>query len=87
MLSFRGSKVKNIVHKEEPVLIPIIIFDTMKNYESRTDNVIQSPIQNEQNHQPQLKIAYLWYYKFHEFIISFCFEVNTLNDCVYQKLV
>lgn len=26
-----------------------------------------------------------WYHKFHEVIISFGFEVNTVEDCVYHK--
>ena len=26
-----------------------------------------------------------WYYKFHQAIISFGFEMNVVNDCIYHK--
>ncbi len=27
-----------------------------------------------------------WYYKYHEVVISFGFEINSVDDCVYHKL-
>ena len=29
--------------------------------------------------------SHQWYYKFHQVIISFGFEMNVVNDCVYHK--
>ena len=49
-------------------------------------NVFQSPILNTQTQQPQLWISYAWYHIFHQFIISFGFEVNTVDDFVYHRL-
>lgn len=31
------------------------------------------------------KTFHQWYRKFHEVILSFCFEVNDVEDCVYHK--
>ena len=29
--------------------------------------------------------SHKWYYKFHQVIVSFGFEINTANECVYHK--
>lgn len=31
------------------------------------------------------KVTRQWYHKFHEVFISFIFEVNVVEDCVYHK--
>jgi len=30
--------------------------------------------------------SHQWYYKFHQVIVSFDFETNVVEDCVYHKL-
>lgn len=30
-------------------------------------------------------VSFQWYHKFHEVILSFSFEVNVVEDCVYHK--
>ena len=31
------------------------------------------------------QVSHQWYYKFHQVIISFGFEINVVDDCIYHK--